>query len=145
MSKTLIQLNILVDNGTYSKHFPELVVNYLLLFPGQAIAQLDVNWGVDYEPFKDHPARDCFNLTIQEYFHGRNKSEITIKSCFSWTLTEESPTSGMAMLVVDIPSGYIMLQPGTIKKIIFTFKCCKNAKLCSLRNIFISFDLLLYF
>jgi hypothetical protein len=32
---------------------------------GQAIAQLDVNWGVDYEPFKDHPARDCFNLTIQ--------------------------------------------------------------------------------
>jgi len=69
---------------------------------------------VDYEPFKDHPARDCFNLTIQEYFHGRNKSEITIKSCFSWTLTEESPTSGMAMLVVDIPSGYIMLQPGKI-------------------------------
>ena len=83
-----------------------------LQFSGQAIAQLDVNWGVDYEPFKDHPARDCFNLTIQEYFHGRNKSEITIKSCFSWTLTEESPTSGMAMLVVDIPSGYIMLQPG---------------------------------
>ena len=34
-----------------------------LLF--QAVAQLDVNWGVDYEPFKDKPARDCFNLTIQ--------------------------------------------------------------------------------
>lgn len=97
---------------------------------GQAIAQLDVNWGVDYEPFKDHPARDCFNLTIQEYFHGRNKSEITIKSCFSWTLTEESPTSGMAMLVVDIPSGYIMLQPGKIRSLHITlFEYCKNAKL----------------
>ena len=85
-------------------------------------AQLDVNWGIDYEPFKDRPgngpgayqygtARDCFNLTIEERFHGRNKSEITIKSCFSWTLTEEGSTSGMAMLIVDIPSGYIMLQP----------------------------------
>ncbi len=52
---------------------------------------------------------------MQEYFHGRNKSEITIKSCFSWTLTEESNTSGMAMLVVDIPSGYIILQPDANK------------------------------
>lgn len=86
-------------------------INIVATGAGQAIAQLDVNWGVDYEPFKDHPATDCFNLTIQEYFHGRNKSEIAIKSCFSWTLTDESATSGMAMLIVDIPSGYIMLQP----------------------------------
>ena len=86
-------------------------VNLIAKGAGQAIAQLDVNWGVDFEPFKDQPATDCFNLTIDEYFHGRNKSEITIKSCFSWTLTDESPTSGYAMLVVDIPSGYIMLQP----------------------------------
>ena len=28
----------------------------------------------------------------------------------SWTCTNESPTSGLTMLVVDIPSGYIMLQ-----------------------------------
>ena len=90
-------------------------INIVATGAGQAIAQLDVNWGVDYEPFKDHPARDCFNLTVQESFHGRNKSEIAIKSCFSWTLTDESPTSGMAMLVVDIPSGYIMLQPDANK------------------------------
>ena len=64
---------------------------------------------------QDQPATDCFNLTIDERFHGRNKSEITIRSCFSWTLTEESPTSGMAMLVVDIPSGYLMLQPDANK------------------------------
>ena len=83
---------------------------------------MDVNWGIDYEPFKDSPGRgagpasygtasDCFNLTIEERFAGRNKSEITIKSCFAWTLLSEGTTSGMAMLIVDIPSGYIMLQP----------------------------------
>ena len=60
---------------------------------------------------QDHPSKDCFNLTVKEDFRGRNKSEIDIQTCFAWTLTEESPTSGMAMLVVDIPSGYIMLQP----------------------------------
>jgi CD109 antigen len=86
-------------------------INMVANGAGQAIAQLDVNWGVDYEPFKDMPSTDCFNLTVKEYFHGRNKSEITINSCFSWTLTRESPMSGMAMLIVDIPSGYIMMQP----------------------------------
>ncbi len=72
---------------------------------GQAVAQLDLTYGIDYEPFKvkncltietiqsriyttislifqDQPPKDCFNLTIDEFFHGRNKSEITIKSCF---------------------------------------------------------------
>eukprot|EP00095_Tigriopus_kingsejongensis_P006650 maker-scaffold363_size195477-snap-gene-0.39 protein:Tk06650 transcript:maker-scaffold363_size195477-snap-gene-0.39-mRNA-1 annotation:"hypothetical protein DAPPUDRAFT_320142" len=78
---------------------------------GQAVAQLDVNYGVDYEPFKDQPATDCFKLSIQEHFHGRNKSEITVLSCLSWTLTTEGSTSGLAMLVVDIPSGYVMEQP----------------------------------
>ena len=81
-----------------------------------------MNWGIDYEPFKDSPGRgpgpasygtanDCFNLTIEERFSGRNKSEINITSCFAWTLLSEGNTSGMAMLIIDIPSGYIMLQP----------------------------------
>jgi len=82
---------------------------------GQAVAQLDISYGVDYEPFKDQSPMDCFNLTINEFFRGRNKSEIDVKSCFSWTCTNESPTSGLTMLVVDIPSGYIMLQPDANK------------------------------
>jgi len=86
-------------------------VNFHATGAGQAVAQLDVNYGVDYEPFKDHPPEECFNLTINEYFRGRNKSEIDVRSCFSWKCTNESDVSGMAMLVVDIPSGYIMLQP----------------------------------
>ena len=86
-------------------------VNLFAEGAGQAVAQLDVNYGVDYEPYKDHPASDCFDLRIREFFHGRNKSEVTIQSCFSWTLTSEGPTSGQAMLVVDTPSGYLMEQP----------------------------------
>jgi hypothetical protein len=38
-----------------------------------------------------------------------------VRSCFSWKCTNESDVSGMAMLVVDIPSGYIMLQVGKRK------------------------------
>ena len=60
--------------------------------------------------FQDKPPKDCFNLTISEFFRGRNKSEIDVRSCFSWTCTDESPVSGITMLEMDIPSGYIMLQ-----------------------------------
>ena len=49
-------------------------------------------------------------MTISEFFRGRNKSEIDVRSCFSWTCTDESPVSGITMLEMDIPSGYIMLQ-----------------------------------
>ena len=57
---------------------------------------------------QDQPPSDCFRLSIRENFHGRNKSEVTIRSCFSWTLTQEAPTSGIALLEVQFP----MLQPG---------------------------------
>ena len=90
-------------------------INFEARGAGQAIAQLDVNYGVDYEPKKDHPATPSFNLDIKERFHGRNKSEITIESCFNWTDLTDGKNSGMAMLVVDIPSGYIMLQPDANK------------------------------
>ena len=87
-------------------------INFHATGAGQAIAQMDIVYGIDYEPFKDNPPEECFNLTIYETFRGRNKSEIDVRSCMSWTCTNESDTSGMAMLVVDIPSGYILLQVG---------------------------------
>ena len=85
-------------------------INMYATGAGQAVAQMDINYGIDYEPFKDTPPEDCFKLSIYESFRGRNKSEIDVRSCFSWTCTNESENSGMAMLVVDIPTGYIMLQ-----------------------------------
>ena len=93
-------------------------VAYKATGAGQAVAQLDINAGIDYEPYKDHPPEQCFNLTIRESYHGRNKSEIDVRSCMSWTCTEESSTSGITMLVVDIPSGYIMLQVNSSDKLI---------------------------
>ena len=61
--------------------------------------------------------KECFNLTIDETpdIKSRNKSEIIVKSCFAWLCTDESPVSGYTMLQVDIPSGYIMLQPDANK------------------------------
>ena len=79
-------------------------VNLFAHGAGQAVAQLDVSYGVDYEPFKHQPPRDYYNLTIQEFFHGRNKSEITIRTCFSWTAPDEE--SGLTLIAIDIPSGY---------------------------------------
>ena len=85
-------------------------VNFHATGAGLAVAQLDVNWGIDYEPLKDQPEQQCFNLTIDETFCSRNKSEIDVKSWVSWTCTDHTPTSGIAMLVMDIPSEYIMMQ-----------------------------------
>jgi len=82
---------------------------------GQALAQLDLTYGVDYEGHRDIAAKECFELKIKEFYYGRNKSEIVNRSCFRWTCTDESDISGLAMLVVDIPTGYIMLQPDANK------------------------------
>ena len=63
-----------------------------------------------FASFQDKPPQECFSLEINEAYGGRNKSEITIESCFKWILTSEASRSGMAMLVVDIPSGYVLEQ-----------------------------------
>ena len=44
-------------------------------------------------------------MTVSEFFHGRNKSEVTIETCFSWN-PPGNENSGMTMIAVDIPSGY---------------------------------------
>ena len=66
---------------------------------GQALAQLDLTYGVDVESKRDIAPKECFHLKIKEFYHGRNKSEIVTKSCFKWTCTDESETSSSAMLV----------------------------------------------
>jgi len=86
------------------------LVNLFAKGSGQALVQMDVVFGVDNENFLDSPPEECFTLNIDETLRGRNKSEIDVRSCFSWTCTHESEVSGMAQLVIDMPSGYIMLQ-----------------------------------
>jgi len=50
---------------------------------GQAVVQLDVAFGVDWEEFKDTPPVDAFELKIREIFSDRrNKSDLVVESCF---------------------------------------------------------------
>ncbi|XP_023346769.1 CD109 antigen [Eurytemora carolleeae] len=82
---------------------------------GQAVAQLDLTYGIDYPPLVDSPPKRCFDLTIKETFSGRNKSNIMYTSCIKWTCLDDGPQSGFAMLVLDIPSGYLLLQPDALQ------------------------------
>ena len=66
--------------------------------------QITRNQGVLFS----RPPHEFYNLTVTEFFHGRNKSEVTIEACFSWNAGDAYPAdrSGMTMLAVEIPSGY---------------------------------------
>ena len=44
-------------------------------------------------------------------YTGWNASILILKPCARWTLLDESPQSGMAVIEVDIPSGYDVHQP----------------------------------
>jgi len=128
--KDLTEMTVTVDlpDSNITKYFPitkngitdaqEIAIpnvwghiNLMAKGRGQAIAQLDLTYGVDYEHHRDIAPKECFDLKIKEFYHGRNKSEIVTKSCFRWKCTDESETSGLTMLVLDIPTGYIMMQP----------------------------------
>ena len=52
---------------------------------GQALVQMDVAWGVDFEELKDMPTDDSFEMRVHEYYSDfRNKSSITINTCFRY-------------------------------------------------------------
>jgi hypothetical protein len=104
------------------------LVNVMARGSGQALVQMDVVFGVDYDGFLDTPPEECFTLDVYETFRGRNKSEIDVRSCFSWTCTHEGEASGMVQLVIDMPSGYIMLQV-TIFFVIMPLLLLQNKKL----------------
>ena len=54
-------------------------VNLFAKGRGQALAQLDLTYGVDVEFNRDIAPKECFDLKIKEFYHGRNKSEIVTK------------------------------------------------------------------
>ncbi|XP_068620051.1 CD109 antigen [Battus philenor] len=77
---------------------------------GYALLQMSVQYNVDVARFQTPPAVPAFSLRTQAHFYGRNQSHVDYRSCASWTLTEESPRSGMAVLEVGIPTGYMIQQ-----------------------------------
>lgn len=77
---------------------------------GYAILQMHVQYNVDNKKWQTEPPVRAFDLVTHTYFHGRNQSHITYISCQKWTNTNESERSGMSVLDVTIPTGYIIQQ-----------------------------------
>lgn len=63
-------------------------VNVVAKGAGQAIVQMDVSYGIDYEFLREVPTYSAFSLNITEFYSTfRNKSAITIQSCFRYLLS----------------------------------------------------------
>ncbi|KAH7984189.1 hypothetical protein HPB52_017848 [Rhipicephalus sanguineus] len=75
---------------------------------GLAIVQLHIEYNVDtWRHLVTPPPVPAFALNIRQYSYGRNSSYVSFRS---WIRTEESPRSGMAVLEVNLPSGYYIQQ-----------------------------------
>lgn len=77
---------------------------------GLALIQLDVEYNVDWAHLQIQPPVKAFDLQVHMSSDGRNSSILMFRSCQFWTLTSESQTSGMAVLEVTIPTGYLIQQ-----------------------------------
>ncbi|XP_014293821.1 CD109 antigen [Halyomorpha halys] len=77
---------------------------------GFAILQMSVQYNVDIPKFQTQPPVKAFSLHTRAIFHGRNQSHITYNSCQRWINLNESVRSGMTVLDVTIPTGYIIQQ-----------------------------------
>ncbi|CAG5055792.1 unnamed protein product [Parnassius apollo] len=77
---------------------------------GYALLQLSVQYNVDVPRFQTPPPLRAFELRTQASFYGRNQSHVDYRSCASWTLVSESERSGMAVLEVGVPTGYMIQQ-----------------------------------
>lgn len=77
---------------------------------GYAILQMSVQYNVDIARFQTPPPQRAFDLWTRADFYGRNHSHIAYVSCQRWMNFNESERSGMAVLDITIPTGYIIQQ-----------------------------------
>ncbi|XP_066991727.2 CD109 antigen isoform X2 [Anabrus simplex] len=106
-------------SGTYNIEIPNVWghINIVAHGSGQAIVQMDIRYGIDYEELVERPAKKSFELKLKEYYSDfRNKSVITIQSCMRWT-REDPVMSGAAVLEVDLPTGYYLLESNAVKTV----------------------------
>ncbi|XP_071092281.1 CD109 antigen-like [Haliotis cracherodii] len=118
---------------------------------GRALMQLTTTVNVEY-PILLKPTQDgikFFDLMIDYInFSGRNASIMEMSPCVSWAYTEKSLTSGLAVLEIDIPTGYMIMnntlreyvQSGIVpnlrraefysRKIVFYFEYLDQSKTC---------------
>ncbi|XP_055892053.1 C3 and PZP-like alpha-2-macroglobulin domain-containing protein 8 isoform X3 [Biomphalaria glabrata] len=88
---------------------------------GRALLQLTTTVNVEYMWLQKKPMRPnndpneepikFFDLIVEDLrFSGRNDSIMEMTNCVSWLYTEKSLTSGLAVLEVDIPTGYVVMN-----------------------------------
>jgi len=77
---------------------------------GLALIQLDIEYNVDWPHLQIQPPVRAFELDVQMSAYGRNSSHLQFRSCQRWILTRESHSSGMAVVEVTIPTGYLIQQ-----------------------------------
>ncbi|CAL1294220.1 unnamed protein product [Larinioides sclopetarius] len=77
---------------------------------GAALVQLSVDYNVERKQHLTPPPLPAFQLDVTVSYSGRNNSHLKLRSCQSWTLQSESQASGMAVLVVSVPTGYVIEQ-----------------------------------
>lgn len=88
-------------------------VNVIGKGAGLALVQMDVSYGVDWEPLKDSSTKESFHLSVREFYsHERNKSAITIETCMRWLKENHS---GRAVLEMEIPTGYHLVESEAVK------------------------------
>lgn len=84
---------------------------------GTAVMVVDIQYNVDWPHLQLKPAIKAFDLEVRPSYSGRNSSSMHMDICTRWTLLSESARSGMAVLEVPVPTGYIISQ-NTLDKII---------------------------
>lgn len=77
---------------------------------GYAILQMHVQYNVEIPKFQTEPPLPAFDLWTKAEFNGRNHSHITYYSCQRWNNFKESERSGLAILDITIPTGYMVQQ-----------------------------------
>eukprot|EP00106_Octopus_bimaculoides_P012375 XP_014779817.1 PREDICTED: CD109 antigen-like [Octopus bimaculoides] len=83
-----------------------------ILGTGRAMFQLTSTVNVEYKhQLKQSSESDIFEIKIAQLkFTGRNDSIMDMRICVSWKFTTWSLVSGMSVLEVDIPTGYVILN-----------------------------------
>ncbi|XP_054721683.1 CD109 antigen-like [Uloborus diversus] len=104
------------DNLAHAKNIPIVPfvwghVEVVAKGAGLSVLQLDVGYNVDKDFLLIQPPVPSFDLKVNTFYHGRNKSHMNINSCARWTYVEESKTSGIAVMEISIPTGYFIHKP----------------------------------
>ena len=78
---------------------------------GYAVLQLHNRYKVDKSEQLLPGPIGAFEFNVYVAATGRNKSVLSYRACGKWLLEEVSPTSGIAVMEIDIPTGYLQYRP----------------------------------